>query len=68
MDQATVTRAEKEALNVFHDLQLAHTRSEEEAPKRTARLRISAQGNILKQRRRTVSRSQAGRPASEGSR
>jgi len=74
MDQAAVTRAEKEALNVFHDLQIAHARSEEKAPKRAARLRISAQGNILEDNKdalsrfRTDSRFRTSRPIGKKSR
>jgi hypothetical protein len=66
--------AEKAALNVFHDLQLAHVRDKQGAPERAARLRVSAKGNILEGDRdslscfRTASHFQAGRPRAETSR
>lgn len=48
---ADLSSAEKTALNVFHDLQLAHVREEHGAPKRAARVRVSPKGNFLTEKR-----------------
>jgi hypothetical protein len=42
-----LSSAEKTALNVFHDLHLAHAREERGAPKRAARVRVSSEGNFV---------------------
>jgi hypothetical protein len=74
MDQATSIRAEKAALNVFHDLQLTHVRDKQGTPDRAARFHVSAKGNILEGDRESLSRFhtgshfQAGRPRAEVSR
>jgi hypothetical protein len=57
MDQTRpLPDAEKAALNVFHDLQLAHVRDKLEGPDRAARLQVSAKGNILNDDRDSLSR------------
>jgi hypothetical protein len=59
------TSAEKEALNVFHDLQLAYTREKRGAPKRAARLQISSERNFLTGEKESLSRHRMERMAAK---
>jgi hypothetical protein len=59
------TSAEKAALNVFHDLQLAHARDERGAPERAARLRVSPEGNLVEEEKSSLPRFQASPSAAE---
>jgi len=59
------TRAEKVALNVFHDLQLTHARKERGAPERAARLRVSAKDNLVEISEESSSGLQGSRPETE---
>jgi len=60
VDQAgPPTTAERAALNVFHDLQLAHARDERGAPERAARLRVSPEGNLVAEEKSSLPRFRA---------
>ena len=61
-----LTSAERTALSVFHDLELAHAREERESPRRAARLQVSARKNLLEAEEDLLSRFQGSTSAPDG--